>query len=809
MGRRTSPDTGRGRREEGGTGLDGVGQGFVLAGRYRLEERLQADSRGSQWRAVDQTLERQVVVRILDAAHPQTEDIVDAARRAALAEDPRLVRILDVGSQPVPGGHATYVISEHVNGRTVASAVSAGPLPAELARRIVGEASQALARAASRGLHHLRLEPSAVWITHDGAVKVSGTAIDASVAGAEYETSDAAERADAVGLVSVLYAALTGRWPGPDKTGLGAAPRVGGRPVPPGDLSAGVPNDLDTLCAVTLGPNDDGPRTPAELADELSPWARSAQLTDPRGLALNSPNRPAPRPAPKPVQHPPVRPVARPAAPSSAPSAAPAARGSAPPPPAAAPASAPPAPAPAPPARPARPAAATAGAAAPAAAPSAPATAAPGPTPEPSWIAQPAAPKTGRGKKPRVTRGTQHAPQHARGGRGGQPGDEFANGPGASVLTPPAVPTAAPAPDAPAAAAPSTPAAPATRTPAPGTPAPAEILLPQDAPDRSGPVGAQRPAQGSTSAPERQTAPSASAQAPAPAAPPTSRPDSRPLGGAADLFTPSPTNGAGYSYPGARDDPYETMPFGAVGTVRGPWAGLGKADDHEEYLGPFLPPAPLTRPTKDQSRLVLAIVAGAVVVLLIVALWSLRDFGSPGDTTVTPLPSVSTSAPTTPAPSPSVSASTPAATPSTSTAVPVVDGLRALDPLGDNEENDQLVSNAADGNPQTEWRTARYNTQAFGGLKTGLGLAIKLGERAPVAEVDIDTRGNDGVVELRVADGPDFEGSSVIATGTVTDGRLVLKPERPIATEWLIVWVTRLPDVNGSGQFYVSEIKLR
>lgn len=78
-----------------------------------------------------------------------------------------------------------------------------------------------------------------------------------------------------------------------------------------------------------------------------------------------------------------------------------------------------------------------------------------------------------------------------------------------------------------------------------------------------------------------------------------------------------------------------------------------------------------------------------------------------------------------------------------------------------------------------------------------------------MSEVDIDTRGNDGVVELRISDGPDFEGSTVIATGTVSDGRLVLKPERPIATEWLIVWVTRLPAVNGSGQFFVSEIKLR
>src|SRR5690606_32210440 len=36
--------------------------------------------------------------------------------------------------------------------------------------------------------------------------------------------------------------------------------------------SPAVPNDLDTLCAVTLGPHDDGPHSPGELVRELEPW---------------------------------------------------------------------------------------------------------------------------------------------------------------------------------------------------------------------------------------------------------------------------------------------------------------------------------------------------------------------------------------------------------------------------------------------------------------------------------------------------------------------------------------------------------
>lgn len=239
------------------------------------------------WRAVDQTLERPVSVRIVHADHPYAADILDAARRAALVDDSRLTRVLDVGA--VDG--FTYIVSEHVQGRVLADLLVRGPLPAETVRRVVGEAAQALDRAGARGLHHLRLSPSVVVIVPDGSVKLIGTAIDAAASGDETDDASAASRTDAVGLVSVLYAGLTGRWPGLSDGPLGPAPRVNGLAVPPGELVAGIPNDLDTLCSVTLGPHDDGPRTPGELAEQLSPWAHVAPLTDPHGLTL-PPGRP-------------------------------------------------------------------------------------------------------------------------------------------------------------------------------------------------------------------------------------------------------------------------------------------------------------------------------------------------------------------------------------------------------------------------------------------------------------------------------------------------------------------------------------
>lgn len=295
----------------GVTALDGVGHGSLLAGRYRLEERVRTGPDGSLWRAVDETLDRPVSVRVVRPGHRYTEDVVDAARRAALVEDPRLARVLDVGDS----AGSAYIVAEHLVGRTLEELLVSGPLPAETARRLVGEAAEALDRASARGLHHLRLGPAGIVVAADGMVKVLGTAVEAALAGVEHDEDPlGADRADTVGLVRILYAALTGRWPGPPEGPLGPAPVVTGRIVPPADLVPGVPNDLDTLCTVSLGPHDDGPRSPGELARQLAPWAAAAPIGLPgddatrwamgaaahtsTGVAAPLPLRRAPRPVP-------------------------------------------------------------------------------------------------------------------------------------------------------------------------------------------------------------------------------------------------------------------------------------------------------------------------------------------------------------------------------------------------------------------------------------------------------------------------------------------------------------------------------
>lgn len=269
--------------------------GSTVAGRYRLDAPLATTLPGSErWSATDQILARRVTVTLVQG--PRTAAVLDAARRAALVVDPRLARILDVGSADGTG----YVVTEALEGRSLAALAARAPLGPDQARAVVGEAAAALEAARRRGVHHLALRPESVVLTSASRVVVEGLAVDGELLGAGGGGAHAKSRADTVGLVRVLYAALTGRWPAAPSTpapavptfdewsagpapapagdaprvdpGLPAAPTHDEVPLPPADLVPGVPADLDTLCVVTLGPHDDGPHSPGELVRELEPW---------------------------------------------------------------------------------------------------------------------------------------------------------------------------------------------------------------------------------------------------------------------------------------------------------------------------------------------------------------------------------------------------------------------------------------------------------------------------------------------------------------------------------------------------------
>jgi len=252
--------------------VHGVGPSTVLGGRYAVQRRLAQLPRAERWSAHDTTLERDVVIVVFPADDPNADATLDAARRAAGIDNDRLVRILDVGRSD----EVSFFVEEALyEAHSLTHLLDQGGLPSEEARRIAGETAVGLEAARGRGLHHLQLTPSHVYRTGDGAVKVSGLATAAALAGEDELGGAEASRADAVGVVAITYAALTSRWPLQTKVpGLEGAPHmVGGVPAP-SEIAAGVPGDLDALCRLTLN-DDEGPLTPGDFATQIAPWSKT------------------------------------------------------------------------------------------------------------------------------------------------------------------------------------------------------------------------------------------------------------------------------------------------------------------------------------------------------------------------------------------------------------------------------------------------------------------------------------------------------------------------------------------------------
>ncbi|CAM5598206.1 Serine/threonine-protein kinase PknD [Streptomyces rimosus subsp. rimosus] len=222
------------------------GEGRLIAGRYRLGERLGRGGMGTVWRATDELLARQVAVKVLhvdeepgerggvtraggpDAA-AQRERAVREARTVARIRHPNVIVVHDVVEQD---GRA-WIVMELVDGQSLADRlIGGGPLaPREVAR--IGLALLGALRAShTLGVLHRDIKPANVLLeegtgrvvlTDFGVAKVSGsttlTESGGFVGSPEYTAPErmagrpAGPAADLWSVGVLLCAALSGETP--------------------------------------------------------------------------------------------------------------------------------------------------------------------------------------------------------------------------------------------------------------------------------------------------------------------------------------------------------------------------------------------------------------------------------------------------------------------------------------------------------------------------------------------------------------------------------------------------------------------
>ena len=246
-----------------------IGPGTVLAGRYQLDDLL-AESEGARfWRATDTILARSVAIHAVPSDDERAAGLLEAARVSATVTDPHLLRVLDCADE----GGISWVVNEWGDGVSLDLMLQEGTLPPSRAAWLTREVADAIAAGHAQGVAHGRLNPEAVLVTHAGAVKLIGYVVDASLQPSQSPDSpygDIDEReADVINLAGVLYAGLTGRWPGVAPSAVPKAPREGRRPLRPRQVRAGVPRTLDVICERVLHKEASQHAMPIETAQEI------------------------------------------------------------------------------------------------------------------------------------------------------------------------------------------------------------------------------------------------------------------------------------------------------------------------------------------------------------------------------------------------------------------------------------------------------------------------------------------------------------------------------------------------------------
>ena len=206
--------------------------GTRLNGRYRLDARIASGGMSTVYRAFDETLERQVAVKLMNSEVSADSDQLERFRREARAvaqlNHPHVVGVIDAGEDE----GRPYIVFEYVEGETLKERIRAqGRLAISEAIAYAIEIGRALGAAHAQHIVHRDVKPQNVLIDEEGSAKVTdfgiartleedGLTADGRVLGTtDYVAPEQAlgrqvtGQSDLYSLGVVLYEMLTGEVP--------------------------------------------------------------------------------------------------------------------------------------------------------------------------------------------------------------------------------------------------------------------------------------------------------------------------------------------------------------------------------------------------------------------------------------------------------------------------------------------------------------------------------------------------------------------------------------------------------------------
>lgn len=268
---------------------------YVFGGKYELLEELGSGGMGVVFHGRDMRLKRDVAIKLVDLGPRPSASMIERfereARTTARLRHPAIVPVHDFGE--FNGRH--FLVMDFVHGKSLGERIGKGDLPLRDAVEVVRAVAEGIAYAHAQGILHRDLKPDNVLVDPSGKGYVTdfglakeigsrsgltktgmaiGTAVYMSPEAAAGETKNFGPWTDVYGLGAILYEVLAGRPPfAGDSTVQIIASVMLEDPVPPSQVRAGVPRDLEVVCLKAME-KEPARRYPSakEFADELGRW---------------------------------------------------------------------------------------------------------------------------------------------------------------------------------------------------------------------------------------------------------------------------------------------------------------------------------------------------------------------------------------------------------------------------------------------------------------------------------------------------------------------------------------------------------
>lgn len=271
----------------------GYEAGDIIAGRFRLEERIGYGAQGEVWRGTNQLNGQTLAVKVapVGSVPPgKVPPLVVESRRSSRLDHRNIVPVYYDGR----AGDSYYVVSRLIVGETLRQRIVRDRPGVEEAVRIAGELAAALAYSHGRGVVHRDIKPENVLLDRDGRAYVTdfGIAIGLGERGARSGGTGTAQymapeqhdprgtldgRCDIYAVGVILYEMLTGRHPFSTAEGAAQLARLEGRRPPPASTwNPGVPRNLDEIVGRCLAAR---PADRFESAVELGAILRGEEPT--------------------------------------------------------------------------------------------------------------------------------------------------------------------------------------------------------------------------------------------------------------------------------------------------------------------------------------------------------------------------------------------------------------------------------------------------------------------------------------------------------------------------------------------------